>query len=500
MNVDFGSWRFATRLLVLEIRLLLAQPFTWLVFAVLGALMAVATHNGTMFVARQQAAATQAAAHEQHMRDFGRAAHRKYAGPTELAIPQYRDPTSAYGYLTQFLVAYAARPPTPLALLAVGVSDIQPAQVRLSFAFSSVFDDAAYDIGSARAERVGAFDLSFVLVYLLPLGLIALAGTRLSSEQDSGILRMLAAQPVTPRLVATTKFGAVMLVSIVVLLAEAVAALLFAAGIEVGAWGSVLGWLAAALALYIVVWIALCAWVASLWRGAVVALALLVVAWMCAAVLAPAAATLVLDWLDPPPSRIAYIETSREAQAHFYDHDESETVPPQWLARNYPQLAGRSAELAAMSEIRRLARDDFFRDELAPQRIAFERYALQAARRLEQLALLSPTLVLDAALRTAAGTDAYRHAEFMRAVGEHRYAIWKFFEPRVVAQVVQPKPVCEGCQARLDFDAYDAVPGFEATLDPGRALHSARRTCLYLALLGMLLIIATGLRLRKWPL
>jgi ABC-2 type transport system permease protein len=493
------SVAFAVRLLIVEIRLFLMQPFTWFVFAVLGVLMMVGAHNGAAFVARQEAAAVQAAAHEQRMRDVGRDAHRKYAGPTGLEIPQWRDATNAYGYLTQFLVAYAAKPSTPLAPLAVGVSDIQPTQVRLAFTFSSVFDDAAYDIGSARAERLGAFDLSFVLIYLVPLGLIALAGARLSGEHDSGILRMLAAQPATLRVVALAKFGAVGLVAMVVLLAQAGVALRFAAGVEPGEWCAVLGWLAAALALYIVFWVALCAWVASLWRGAVAALALLVMAWTCTAVLAPAAAMLLLDSLHPPPSRIAYIESSREAQAHFYDHGEIETVPPAWLARNYPQLAPRSEELVKTSEIRRLARDDFFRDTLAPQRIAFERYAVFAARRQELLAMLSPALMLDMALRSAAGSDTYSHAKFMRAVGEHRYAIWKFFEPRVVAQVAQPKPVCDGCRARLDFDAYDAVPGFSAPLDASRPLHRARWTCLYLAVLVALLSVVTGRRLREWP-
>jgi ABC-2 type transport system permease protein len=147
----------------------------------------------------------------------------------------------------------------------------------------------------------------------------------------------------------------------------------------------------------------------------------------------------------------------------------------------------------------RLARDDYFRDALAPQRIAFEQYAVTVARRLEQFALLSPTLMLDTALRIAAGSDAARHAEFMQATGAHRQAIWKFFEPRIVAQAAQPKAVCEGCQARLDFDAYDELPQFVVPLDAIPALQWTRWTCIYLASLGALLAIAAGLRLRDWP-
>lgn len=488
------------RMLTLEIRLLLTQPLTWLVFIALWVSMGIAAYKGIEFVAQNHAAAAQALAEQQSSVATAKAAHATYTQPSDLAIPMWRDATSAYGFLTQFLVAHAEKPPTPLTGIAVGVADIQPSLVRLSFSFSSVFDDVFYDIGSARATRLGAFDLAFVLIYLTPLGLIALAGTRLSGEQDSGILRLIAAQPISPRLVATAKFAAIAIVSTIAIVGGAALALTAIDAVKLSAeWAVVSMWLSFALTLYIVFWIALCAFAASLWRGAVTALALLVVAWTLITVVLPATATLILEAINPAPSRIAYIDQSRQAQTAFYDLGGNTRIPGEWLVRRYPALASRRDELSTTSEVVRYARDDFFRTSLQARREAFAHHAIAMAQSAEHLSLLSPVLVLDNAFQTAAGTDAHRHATFMQAVGEHGQAIWKFFEPRVIAQAANPRAICNGCQARLDFTAYDDIPAFTASTDAKRSLRAARNGCVYLAALCAFVLVATGWHLRQWP-
>ena len=57
--------------------------------------------------------------------------------------------TDAFGYMTYFLVTHAVKPPTPLAALAAGQSDLQPHQIRVDF--NAIFPDAAYDPGNSRA-------------------------------------------------------------------------------------------------------------------------------------------------------------------------------------------------------------------------------------------------------------------------------------------------------------------------------------------------------------
>ncbi len=116
-------------------------------------------------------------------------------------------------------MTHAVKPPLPLGVLALGQSDLYPSHIRIDF--NSIFPDAAYDPGNPHELKLGAFDLTFVLIYLAPLALIALTATRLTGEQDSGILRLIAAQPVAPRIVAAAKYIAIAIVSLVVIVGGA---------------------------------------------------------------------------------------------------------------------------------------------------------------------------------------------------------------------------------------------------------------------------------------
>lgn len=487
------------RLLRVELRLLLRERLTWAILAALLAALCLGAKTGAEHVAVAQAAIAEADADAARAVREARAAHDRYAEPGPLKVNYWQDPTDAFGFMHYFLAAYAVKPPTPLAALAVGQSDVQPTLVRVGFGISTVFDDTAYELGSAARLRLGPFDLTFVLVYLVPLAVIALAGARLSGERDAGILRLIAAQPVEPRTVAAAKFGAAALVAIPAVLAGTALALALNGALEgLTGWGMTLALLAAALAAYVAFWTAACALAASLWRGAVQALAFLVLAWACLTVALPAALSLAVDALAPVPSRIEAIDASRRAQDRFYNGDEGPRITAAWLAVRVPEAGDRS-DLLPAPEIKRVARDAFYDVALAEHREAAQTRARLAAGWSRTLATLSPATALTLALETAAGTDAGRHAAFLGAVADYRQRLREFFEPRILAQALRPMPVCEGCQARLDFDAYDAVPAFptgvpaEAAIE--QALVSAR--CI---LIGALALAALAYRrFRAWP-
>lgn len=486
-------------MLAVELRILLRERLTWMIFAALLAVMLLAAWSGANRVAAERTAIAAAAALEARSVHEARAAHDRYGRPGPLRVAYWQDPTHAFGYMTYFLTTHAVKPPTPLAALAAGQSDVQPSLIRMNFGFSTVFDDTSYELGTASRLRLGPFDLAFVLIYLVPLAVIALGGTRLASEQDSGILRMIAAQPVGPRKVAAAKFGAVALVAVGGVLGTTATALLVAGDLAaLGGWGTTLAWLAAGLAAYTILWVAACAVVAGLWRGAVAALAILVLAWACVVIALPAALGLAVDVLAPHPSRIAAIDASRQAQTQFYAGQEGARITAAWLAGRLPEAADHPG-LPDAPEIKRLARDAFFDTALAGQRAAMQDQARAAARWSARFALLSPATTLALALQTAAGTDAGRHAAFLAAASRYRGQLRSFFEPRILAQARNPVTVCDGCQARLDFAAYDTVPVFVPVLSPARAERQAL-VSLAALLAGVLALTAFAYaRLARWP-
>nr|WP_274382861.1 DUF3526 domain-containing protein [Methylorubrum extorquens] len=482
-----------------ELRLILRERLTWAILAALLAALCLAAWTGAERVAREHTAIAAAAGDSARAVREARAAHERYARPSPIKVNYWQDPTDAFGFMTYFMAAYAVKPPTPLALLAAGQSDVQPAVTKISFGFSTVFDDTAYELGSAARLKLGPFDLAFVLVYLVPLAVIALAGTRLSAEQDAGILRMIAAQPVGPRRVAAAKFGAVALVAVTGVVGGTGLALALAGGLgSLAGWEITLALLAAALAAYVLVWVAACALVASLWRGAVAALAILVLAWAGITVVLPTGLGLALDALAPMPSRIAAIDASRQAQALFSTGEEGARITAAWTARKVPDAAQRP-DLLEAPEIKRLARDAFYSEALADHREALREHALTASSWSLRLALLSPATILALSLEAAAGTDAGRHADFLAAGGAYRHRLRAFFEPRILDRAISPAPVCAGCPARLDFDAYDAVPAFESSIPRDSAERQALVALGSLLAAALLLTALSYRRFTEWP-
>jgi ABC-2 type transport system permease protein len=393
--------------------------------------------------------------------------------------------------MNSFLTVFAVKPPAPLGAVSAGQSDLQPAAIRINF--GNPFPDAAQELKSPRILALGAFDLGFVLVYLVPLALIALGGTRMAREQDSGILRVIAAQPIAARTVAAAKFGALAVVVVPTISAAALVSLWMAGGIGGGASAGSLLVLAALVALYCLFWIALCAAAVSLWRGAVAALATLVLGWAAMTVLLPAVGALLLDLVHPAPSRTAYVDESRIVAERIADADDA---GPQWFATR-ADLVRINPGAGESSEVGRFARDSLNRSSLLDSRKRFEAHALQAAAKTSLIRLLSPALVFDGALQELAGTDPHAHLRFMASADDHAEALRRWFEPRVVANVGQPR-ACEACPGRLNFNAYDQVPRFKPAAT-GERFASQYLALLYL--LGALLVAGAFARSRfaVWP-
>jgi ABC-2 type transport system permease protein len=82
---------------------------------------------------------------------------------------------------------HASKPHLPLSILSVGQSDLQPfaVPIRLETLFGG---DPVYDFEHPRALATGSFDLGFVLTFVLPLCLGAVAAAIGAHERDQGIL------------------------------------------------------------------------------------------------------------------------------------------------------------------------------------------------------------------------------------------------------------------------------------------------------------------------
>jgi ABC-2 type transport system permease protein len=94
-----------------------------------------------------------------------------------------------------FLNYYAIDEPAPFARLSIGQRDVNAYYLQLN-AQNLYLQLFRSEIANPRKLLAGNFDLSFVIIYLLPLLIIAFTYNLLSDEQERGTLPLLRIQPV----------------------------------------------------------------------------------------------------------------------------------------------------------------------------------------------------------------------------------------------------------------------------------------------------------------
>ena len=121
--------------------------------------------------------------------------------------PPYRDPRNAAFMGGGPAAAVAALAPAPLALVATGQSDLLPPAVRVttgskdSFLFADEIDNPANLMS-------GATDLAFVVVFVYPLVVLAMAFNLLAGEREQGTLAMTLASARRPSAALAGKLAA----------------------------------------------------------------------------------------------------------------------------------------------------------------------------------------------------------------------------------------------------------------------------------------------------
>ena len=98
------------------------------------------------------------------------------------------------GYNAYYAFMLTQDPPPPLAFAAIGQRDLQPyvLRVRALGLQAQLYDSETYN---PELALPGVFDWAFVLIYLLPLVVIALGHDLVTGERETGRLRLLLSLP-----------------------------------------------------------------------------------------------------------------------------------------------------------------------------------------------------------------------------------------------------------------------------------------------------------------
>ncbi|MGH8650767.1 MAG: DUF3526 domain-containing protein [Gammaproteobacteria bacterium] len=463
-----------------ELRQLAADRLLYALIVLFAVLIAYGLWNGERWVRFQERAI--AAAHQEEASAVTRA--KQQAERIRLGQEKPRWWSSASdlrGFLWYHLVSYAVKPPAPLAALAVGQSDLYPYLLKVDPGAKAGFS-TAYETANPRKLFLGPFDLAFVIIYLLPLFILALSYDLLAAEKESGVLSLLAAQPVSLLRIVLGKIGfrlSFILLLIGGLLGAALALTGFGSSAPELLW-RLLGWFGV-VAAYAIFWFFLAMLVIAYGgRSATNALALAAL-WLVAVVLVPAGVNLWITTAYPLPSRTDYVKTLRDTGDEIY---EQETQITERFFADHPELKPQKAEegeagwvIGEMERDRRLqAVESAFTGQLQRQQDL-----------AEQLKFLSPALLVHSAFLDLSGTGMARHRQFLAQVDTYHAELQGYFNPKLI-------------KGEYAFSSYDAVPRFRYREEPAR--DQAQRLgadMLGLLIPALLTALLAGLALRRYP-
>lgn len=325
----------------------------------------------------------------------------------------------------------AAKPPSSTAAIAIGQSDVQPSYLKVQW--KPMFHQTSTDeIENPTNLAIGLIDLSFVLIYLYPLLIIALSFNILSSERENGTQALLLSQPVS---VAQFVLGKILLRGAIII---GLAAGLSLAGLlisspEIIASGDLwrAGSFEAVVMAYGVFWFGL-AVVVNAFPGKSSTNALVLMgAWLTFVLIVPAGLNLAAKAIYPLPSRIEMIQALRRGDA----------VVKQAVGYQRPyqkELLGRSQE-----EVLETTISDFYLTLLPLEQQAeavaapiFQRFEAQRRSQqllAERLKYISPAVITQFTLQEIANQSADNFHNFNQQVQAFHQGWRDYFLPIVMA-------------------------------------------------------------------
>jgi ABC-2 type transport system permease protein len=410
-----------------EWRSLTADASLWLVFAVFAGAIGYGALNGARWVAFQRDALEEALNEEderfrKHEAEIARITRE------QATVSAFADPRNPDAVGRSLGSRYAMLPPTPLAALAVGQSDLLPYYFKMTTdAKETVL--AAAELENPHRLLTGRFDLAFVLIYLYPLLILALTYNMLSLEKEQGTLVLALSQPVSLRTLVAGKVALRFGLFLAALTAVAMLGVMMGGvALAPGVGARLVLWVLV-LAVYGLFWFAAAAAVTALGRPSATNAMALAGLWLVLLILVPSLLGIAATTMYPVPSRVEMIQAMRVAS------DEANAEGSKLLARYYedhPELAAGD-EQQAMNDFNmvRLAVNSEVERRVAP---VLERYTRQLSaqqRIIERARFLSPAILVQDALNDIAGTGAARHRAFIAQVEDYHRRWRAYFVPLI---------------------------------------------------------------------
>ncbi len=328
------------------------------------------------------------------------------------------------GNLLYYLQHSTVDAPSSWAAFAVGQRDVNPYLVKVKML---TLENQIYDSEMSNPTNLlyGNFDLSFVIVFLLPLLIIAFCHNLISAEQENGIWNLLRSQPVSLAKIVgwrlLIRFAAVLLIAF---------ALITASGFYLESRFDARFLYALFIAFaYLAFWLALTAFVISFGKSSTFNALTLLGAWIFLTILAPALLNLVISTAFPVSESFEVTVKQREGYHEKWDKPKAETMAhffakyPEYKNFPIPEDKFSWGWYYAMNEMGDLDAADATAEYMEKLRTR-DSWTSRAAAFL-------PTVSTQLAFNSLAKNDLLSHLAYLESVRQFHARVREYFYPYI---------------------------------------------------------------------
>ncbi len=236
-----------------------------------------------------------------------------------------------FGLLMYYLRFALINKPEQMAGLSIGQRDVNLSvqSVTIRALEAQKYDT---DLNNPYNLLSGNFDLSFVVIYLFPLLIIAFTFNLLSEEQEGGTWKLVTTQSTSPIKYLLAKL-AVRAITVLIVLALLLFISISILSIQ---WNKTFALFAATCVAYLIFWIALCFLFVTFKKSSGFNALALLSSWVLLTVLLPAGVNNIITNKYPVPEALRTIIKTRDGYHNKWDVDKSVTMDK--FYELYPQF------------------------------------------------------------------------------------------------------------------------------------------------------------------
>lgn len=440
-----------TRILRTELKLLLRDRGVLVLLAAFTVILGYGFFNGAAWVGERSAEALQIVEkHESFLAERRSEVERGFTGSNEPGN-FVANPSDPFTIGTE--LHYAVLPFTTAAIFAVGQSDVLPIQHGISLLTlqRTKADKAGFE--NPMSLMYGKFDAAFVIIFLLPLVILAMSFDLISAERESNTLAMLLSEPISLWSLLLSKIAArAVFVAVPIVIGLIVtAALSGAAAMTAEFWWRAAFWLIVVVA-YAAFWFGLAVVINSFSRRSATNAVASAALWLLFVLVLPSLIGIVVSSVYPVPSRTEVTAAIRGVNLDM--RRDGEKLLTEYY-QDHPELLPKDGK----TDLKAFGLAFVYIQQQHKANIAEveSRFAEQLENQRKWVSLsrfLSPAIAANEAILDVAGTGTARFVDFRTQAGEHDRAWNEFFRGKVFRL------------EKLTPGDFDALPRFSHKEEP----------------------------------